>query len=406
MIHKASRFEIKIRNRANTASIVATAAYCAGGRYRCDRTGKVKNYSRRRDVVSVESVRMPDDPEYIFNAACAKEKHPKARLAREFVVSLPRELPLETQRILVRGFCLWMHDCYGLSSMAAIHHPLSDGLDQEIVTDMIPRTEGRKKPTTPRKDERGNPFNQHVHILSPTRFWHEETQSFGKKIRDLEDIVTGPRIIREMRDEWQRRVNRHLQKAGVEACVDLRSYKDMAAAGDAPKGLAAQPKLGPKNAARGRRCELKTGRDDTFLGRAQAETRAKNEALWESWLVLRGLEREKARLEQSQRVAAQNEAVRRAEAEVAECVISTATTVESRIAAMEAAPHLDAVDPMKAAMAWARGDKNAEIEPACDRTIDPETVATPASDRSPKFVMSKNAKQHFRKPRQRQLQRG
>ncbi len=408
MRHKASRLEVKIRNRGNTASIVATAAYCAGGRYRCDRTGRLKNYSRRRDVVSVESIRMPHDPERIWNLACATEKHPRARLARELLVSLPHELPLATQRVLVRGFCLWLHDRYGISSMAAIHHPLAQGVDDEVVADMIPQTEGRKKPAKPRKDERGNPLNQHVHILCPTRFWDEDTQSFGEKIRDLDDVKTGPECVRRIRKEWQRRVNRHLEKAGVKARVDLRSYAEAASAGDAPEGLTPQPKLGPRNAARGRRREQETGRDDTFLGQVRAKTRSANEALWQSWLILRVAEREKARLETSQRIAAQAEAARRAEAAEAEAKIDTAETAAARAAAIAAAPHLDALDPQQAAIAWAEGKLKAEIDPESDRTIvpDTETAATPDTGQPPKFVISEREKKRARPPRQRQRVRG
>lgn len=408
MRHKASRLEIKIRNRGNTPSIVAAAAYCAGGRYRCDRTGRLKNYSRRRDVVSVESIKMPHDPERIWNIASAAEKHPRARLAREILVSLPHELPLETQRVLVRGYCLWLHDRYGISSMAAIHHPLAHGVDDEVVADMIPQTEGRKKPAKPRKDERGNPLNQHVHILCPTRFWDEDTQSFGEKIRDLDDVKTGPECVRRIREEWQRRVNRHLEMAGVKARVDLRSYAEAASAGDAPEGLTPQPKLGPRNAARGRRREQETGRDDTFLAQARAKTRAANEALWQSWLILRDAEREKARLETSQRVVAETEAARRAEAAEAEAKIDTAETAAARAAAIAAAPHLDALDPQQAAIAWAEGKLKAEIDPESDRTLEPETetAAAPKTKQPPKFVMSERAKKRARPPRQRQRARG
>tara|TARA_R100000687_G_scaffold72940_1_gene63296 strand:- start:1790 stop:3019 length:1230 start_codon:yes stop_codon:yes gene_type:complete len=408
MRHKASRLEIKIRNRSNTASIVAAAAYCAGGRYRCDRTGKVKDYSRRRDVVSVESIRMPNMPEQVFNAACAKEKHPRARLAREILVSLPHELSLEKQRVLVRGFCLWLHDRYGISSLAAIHHPLAHGLDQEIIEDLIPQTEGQKKPAKLRKDERGNHLNQHVHILCPTRFWNEDTKSFGRKLRDLDGIVSGPRIVQEIRDEWQQRVNRQLKKLGVKELVDLRSYEKAAAVGDAPEGLMPQPKIGAKSTARGRRRIVMRGADDTFLGKARAEVQTKNDALWASWLLLRDLEREKARLEKSQRIAVENEAARRADSVDATTKIDTAQSTAARAEAIESAPHLDALDPMKAAILWAQGKAPKRIDPTSDRTLDPETetAATPNSKQPPKFTMSYKAKQRARRPRQRQRKIG
>ncbi|WCE69472.1 MobA/MobL family protein [Sulfitobacter faviae] len=408
MRHKASRFEVKVRNRSNTASIVAAAAYCTGGRYHCDRTGKVKNYSRRRDVVSVESIKLPNDPEKVFNAACSKEKHPRARLAREILVSLPHELPLKRQRVLVRGFCLWMHDRYGMSSMAAIHHPLAHGLDQEILRDMIPMTEGQKEVPKLRKDERGNPLNQHVHILCPTRFWNDETGSFGQKIRDLDGIVSGPQIVQEMRDEWQKRVNRELTKANVPMLVDLRSYEKAAANGDAPGGLTPQPKMGPRNTARKRRRILENGSDDTHLGKTRAKIQAKNEELWKSWLLIRDLEREKARLKDSELIAAKNETARLAKVDEANTNIEAARTADARAKAIENAPHLDTLDPTRAAILWAQGRMEKKIDPKSDRTIDPETetAATPESKQQPRFAMSQKAKQRARPPRQRQRKIG
>ncbi|SFS41302.1 MobA/MobL family protein [Sulfitobacter marinus] len=408
MIHKASRLEIKIRNRSNCTSIVAAAAYCAGERYRCDRTGRLKNYQCRRDVVSVESIKMPHDPERIWNAADAVEKHPGARLAREFVISLPVDLPLDVQRKLVRGYCLWMHETHGVSSFASIHHPLSDGADKEILSDLRPQTEGRKKPIKVRKDERGNPLNQHVHILCPTRHWCDETGQFTKKLRDLDHIVKGPKFVQSVRDEWERRVNRLLIKHGINEKVDLRSYKKMAAAGDAPEGLMAQKKMGPKNAARGRQRELEVGEDSTYLGVDRAETQKHNANCWDSWLTLRALEREKGRLERAREHANQTEAARRMEASEAEAKIAATKTETARVAAIEAAPHLDALDPYAAAMAWAKGGRDETIDPASDRRMNPETetAATSGSGIPPNVEINKNAASRFARQRQRQRTRG
>ena len=407
MIHKASRLEIKIRNRSNCASIVAAAAYCAGGRYRCDRTGRLKNYERRRDVVSVESIKMPHDPERIWNAADVVEKHPRARLAREFVISLPAELPLDVQRKLVRGYCLWLHEHHGISSMASIHHPLADGLDKEIQSDLSPKTEGRKKPIKFRKDERGNPLNQHVHILCPTRRWCAETGQFIEKLRKLDHVVDGPIFVQSARDEWQRRVNRLLKRHSIEEKVDLRSYKKMAATGDAPEGLIAQKKMGPKNAARGRRRELEVGEDTTYLGVDRARTRDHNAKCWESWLTLRALEREKNRLERSAEHAEQTEIARRKEAKKAEARIAAKKNRLERASAIAAASHLDALDPFAAALIWAKANTDDEIDPETDARLDPEkeTAATPSSDVPPLLEWSKKSMNRFRPQRQRQRTR-
>lgn len=407
MIHKASRLELKVRNRGNTPSIVAAAAYVAGGRYRCNRTGKVKNYSRRRDVVSVEAVKMPLDPARVFNLADEAEKHPRARLAREFVISLPHELPLDVQRQIVRGYCLWMHDRFGMSSLAAIHHPQAEGVDREIEADLIALREGHPRSTKPRKDDRGNPLNTHVHILCPTRKWCPISERFGKKLRDLDDKIKGPEIVQQLRDEWQRRVNRQLEKHGVPARVDLRSYEKMAAAGDAPDGLTSQRKMGPKNNARGRRLELDFGSDNSFLGRDRATIRAQNDALWECWLTLRALKREKARLVEAERVASEREAARRAAAESAETAIDAAGTMAARAAAIAAAPHLDALSPMQAAIAWAKGDVICVPDASSDRFIDPETetACEPESNEPKRFELSKETRRRLQRQRQRQRQR-
>lgn len=358
MHHKACHFEITIKNRGNCTSIVGAAAYRAGACYHDARTGRRCSYAARRDVASVEMIRGPKDPEEFWNTVDAAETRKNARLAREFVISLPAELPLDNQRRLVRGFCLWLHDRYKLTSMAAIHHPFADGLDREITQDlMLNRDQNRR--STDRQSDRGNPLNHHVHILTPTREWNPDTDTLGPKLRALDDRKTGPLIVQQCRNEWQRRVNVVLEKHGVAARVDLRSYEKMAAAGEAPDGLIAQRKLGPKNTARGRKVERETGQDSSYSGQRRQKVREHNDALWQSWLQLRALEREKARLERSAALAAEREETRRKEAAVAQ--------------ALEDAPHLDCLDPKAQAIAWAKGENESAIDAQFDRQIDPET---------------------------------
>lgn len=83
--------------------------------------------------------------------------------------------------------------------------------------------------------------------------WLPDEGRFGAKLRELDDVKTGPEAVQRMRSEWEKRVNAELEKAGVEERVDPRSYEAMAATGDAPDGLMAQRKLGARNTARGRK---------------------------------------------------------------------------------------------------------------------------------------------------------
>ena len=142
MMHKAVHFAVTVKTRSNTSSLVGAAAYRAGASLFDEQTGLRKSYRSKRDVVSVEMIRAAPDIEAFWNMAQKAETRINSRLAREIKIALPHELPLETQRRLVRGYCLWLHDAFGMSSMAAIHHPFADGVDREILADLVPNKEG------------------------------------------------------------------------------------------------------------------------------------------------------------------------------------------------------------------------------------------------------------------------
>ena len=83
----------------------------------------------------------------------------------------------------------------------------------------------------------------HAHILFSTRRVDTGTGAFGAKTRELDDRETGPEELKVIRAEWEKRTNATLTKAGSDVRIDMRSYADMAAAGDAPGGLMSQEYL-------------------------------------------------------------------------------------------------------------------------------------------------------------------
>lgn len=371
MLHKACHFSISTKSRANCASLIGAVAYRIGGSLYDHRLGLRKSYRSKRDVVSVEMIRGSDDIEAFWNAADAAETRINARVAREFLIALPVELPLDAQRRLVRGYCLWLHDQYQISSMAAIHHPHADGADREIQADKIPQTEGRPPPKRARGDGRGDPRNQHVHILTATREYHRKEGRFGMKLRDLDDKEKGPEIVQACRDEWQKRVNAALARSGVKERVDLRSYEKMVAAGDAPDGLIPQRKLGPRNTARGRRYEVEHDRDTTHMGIERKTTQDHNEQLWACWEERRALERERSRVLAAE-IAAAREAERQTDAAKAKAKIEAAGSASDTAEAIAAAPHIDCLDPLAQAIAWANGGASATPCGEFDESVDPE----------------------------------
>ena len=147
----------------------------------------------------------------------------------------------------------------------------------------------------------------------------------------------------------------------------------MAADGDAPEGLVAQPKLGAKNTARSRRRKQETGTDDTYMGARRAKIRKRNDALWVTWLELRALERERARQRESAEIAERLEKERAEEAQQADLAIKNAADERARHDAIVDAPHLDTLNPWAQAIAWAENPTEACDDDEFERVLDQET---------------------------------
>lgn len=399
--HRACNFSIRPVSRGDGRSSVAAAAYRAGGRFYDERVGRVRNYRWKRDVVSVEMVGWQGDPETMWNLVEASERRVNSRVARDIVTSLPVELPLDTQVKLARGYALWLRDRYGTPSMVAIHAPVGHPAnpyrqaDEETLEDLRPQFRKKTKP-------KGDPRNHHVHILTTTRVWDVEARRFGKKVRELDDRKQGPMEVQACRDEWQKRVNAALQKHGVDARVDLRSYEKMVAAGDAPACLTPQPKRSPGSVGRSRRLQHEQGEDNSAGGLRQRKIRDHNDASWEAWEMLRHLARQKARNDgTSAEIAARREAARRAKAEPARRENAPASNRDAGMAVAEGDPSpepADVVDPLRRAILDAECGSDAEPETGDEfsQTIDPETFESPDTKVAPRYNM--RVRVHEREP--------
>lgn len=264
----------------------------------------------RGGLPSHELLNWSGNAETLWNAAEQAETRGNARVARELRPSLAAELTLPEQVRLVRGFCLWLRDTYGVAAQADIHAPRfhDPALERRLAADDSPQ--GRERYLAALSDPSVTTLNYHAHILIATREVCRETGAFGPKTRILDDRKSGPQEIARMRMEWEKRTNAALRRTGSPARIDMRSYAAMSVAGDAPEGLVGQDHLGPRRAARSRRLTAETGRDSSAAGRRREEIRTHNAQLWQSWLMLRALEREKSRKE-AERTAREREQARR-----------------------------------------------------------------------------------------------
>jgi hypothetical protein len=364
MIHPASRLEVVIHSRADGRSAVKSSAYTARSSYRDERLGRLFRSHKVGGLLSHEVIKWKSGAEALWNAAEKAETRCNARVIRELRPSLPAELPLAEQIRLVRGFCLWLHDEFGVASQADIHAPrfLDRKMERLHKAGKFP-FDGSHYLAALFDPSKTN-LNFHAHILMTTREVCAKTGAFGPKTRKLDDRKAGPEEILRIRQEWQKRTNAAMKRVGSSARVDLRSYEEMAKAGDAPEGLIAQDHLGPRRAERSRRLEA-NGEDTSKAGRRRTKVREHNNELWKSWLELRALERERDRQE-AERLAQGREVARKKKADAEKRRLLTAETAEEAEAVVAASTQLDSV---RTKSAWERAISSVmgqSDEPSCE----------------------------------------
>jgi ATP-dependent exoDNAse (exonuclease V) alpha subunit len=199
--------------RSGGSSAVSAAAYRAGERIRDERSGRTYDHSDRRDVMHKEII-LPDqfsaddmgwakDRANLWNTAEAAEVRKNARVAREYLVALPAELPQEHRLSLVRGFSQELVERYRFAVDLAIH--------------------------APRDFPGSDPRNYHAHLLATTR--EVTTAGLGAKTT-LEwndtrrrEIGLGPGIneLLHVRQRWAEATNAALEEAHLSARIDHRT---------------------------------------------------------------------------------------------------------------------------------------------------------------------------------------
>lgn len=203
----------KIIGRKAGQSSVACAAYRAGEELADTRTGETFRFARSERVAHTQIIAPGDAPTWaldradLWNQVEARERRKDAQLAREFEVALPRELTLDQQRELVRGWIEAEITPAGAVADLAIHH---DKANQ----------------------------NPHAHILTTMRAVSADGWG-AQKLRQWEDRSA----LAQWRASWAEHTNAALERAGVADRVDHRSHAD--------RGLEEEPTQKEGAAARG-----------------------------------------------------------------------------------------------------------------------------------------------------------
>lgn len=182
----------KVISRSAGRSATAAAAYRAGVKIKDERTGRVFDYRRKREVsyryifAPKNSPEWATDRERLWNEAELAEKRKDAQIAREVEVALPIELTEKQQIILLERFIQTQFVKFDMVADVAIHN------------------------------KKGNP---HAHILLTTR--NINSNGFGKKNRDWNSTEQ----LETWREQWAVHCNRRLLIAGRNARIDHRSLE-------------------------------------------------------------------------------------------------------------------------------------------------------------------------------------
>lgn len=173
---------------------MAAAAYRSGTRLLDRRTGLVHDYTRRRDDIETFIEAPEGAPDWLkkredlWNAVEEKERRKDSQLCREFDVALPVELSREQQMELARSYVRDEFVSRGMVADVAIH--------------------------------RGDYENPHFHVMLTMR--KVSDGGFGKKEREWNKSQE----LTRWREAWAHYANRHLDRAGHDARIDHRSYRD------------------------------------------------------------------------------------------------------------------------------------------------------------------------------------
>lgn len=211
----------KAISRAAGRSATAAAAYRAGECIADERTGETHDYCRKRGILHTEIVfpegEKPLPRSVLWNMTEAAEKRKDAKVAREWELALPAELP-ETKRIaLARDFATALAKRYGVAVDVCIHAP----------------------------NRKGDQRNIHAHLLTTTRSF--ANGRFGEKTRILDSPKTSGQEVDAVRALWERLCNAALTLFGIQERVDRRTLKS--------QGIERKPThhLGPTASAMERR---------------------------------------------------------------------------------------------------------------------------------------------------------
>ena len=217
-------FSVNIISRGKGKSAVASAAYISGEKIKNEWDGITHDYTKKQGVISKE-IFLPDhapeeykDRKTLWNSVELFEKNSNAQLARNFIISLPKELSIEENKKMIEEYIQTNFVKEGMIVDLAIHDESREGnqnIHAHIMTIVRPINEdgtwGQKSKKEYILDEKGEK------ILNKN----------GKpKTRKVELTTWNDKgNVEKWRENFSKLCNEYLAKNKIEKRVDHRSFK-------------------------------------------------------------------------------------------------------------------------------------------------------------------------------------
>ncbi|HAP5341728.1 TPA: MobA/MobL family protein [Enterococcus faecalis] len=217
-------FSVNIISRGKGKSAVASASYISGEKIKNEWDGVTHDYTKKQGVISKE-IFLPDhapeeykDRKTLWNSVELFEKNSNAQLARNFIISLPKELNIEENKKMIEEYIQTNFVKEGMIVDLAIHDESREGnqnIHAHIMTIVRPINEdgtwGQKSKKEYILDEKGEK------VLNKN----------GKpKTRKVELTTWNDKgNVEKWRENFSDLCNEYLAKNKIEKRVDHRSFK-------------------------------------------------------------------------------------------------------------------------------------------------------------------------------------
>ncbi len=232
-------WSMSLVKRSDGRSVVAAAAYYAREALRDERTDKVHDYRDRGDLVYSEIMLPKEAPEWcreldreeLWNQVEAVEKRKDAQLGRSLRVMIPRELSAEDRIQVIQDYVRETFTSRGMIADVSWHcPPASTGGDNPHAHILLTlRTLGPSG---------WGPKSRHDMVPDPAGRVHPDGHPV--LVESNASSWNSPAFFSQAREDWEKKANDALSRAGSDQRIDRRSLleRGLARVAEPPIALA------------------------------------------------------------------------------------------------------------------------------------------------------------------------